>query len=94
MPDTNGPMKKILELVSTRGFDKFMAMIIIVTCIFLLGGVGIFYLITKTTIEPLGMIIGGVITTLTNLIGFYWGSSSSSRDKDDTINKMLNGKDN
>ena len=81
-------MRKLLEIVNTKGFDKFMGMLILLICLFFMGGVGVFYLITKTSMDPIAMIVTGLITTATNLVGYYWGSSSSSRDKDDVIGNL------
>lgn len=81
-------MKRLLEIVNTKGFDKLIGMLILVLCLCFMGGVGIFYLITKTSMDPISMIVTGLITTATNLVGYYWGSSSSSRDKDDTISNL------
>lgn len=36
------------------------------------------------------VLVGALVTTgLAAIIGFYFGSSSSSKDKDDTINSMV-----
>lgn len=84
-------MKKLLDIIRDKAFDKFVGFLILFVCILFLGGAGIFYLVTKATIEPISMIITGLITTVTSLTGYYWGSSASSRDKDETINNMTNG---
>ena len=55
---------------------------------------GYLFLVTFAAVPPSGvkyadMVTGAIISFLSGLIGFYWGSSKSSADKDTTINKQI-----
>ena len=39
-------------------------------------------------LSVLNMLVGGLLTSLTTVVQFYFGSSVGSKDKDDTISKI------
>jgi hypothetical protein len=65
----------------------------VISTIVMVGWAGItsvFLLYPNVKDSPtLSMIIGGWISITTQVIGFYFGSSKSSQDKDATISGML-----
>jgi len=48
--------------------------------------------IPKENKDLLNMLIGAWVTSFTTVIGYYFGSSKSSSHKDETINKIIDGK--
>lgn len=50
--------------------------------------------IPKENKDLLNMLLGAWLTAFANVIGYYFGSSKGSTDKDKTINDMMNGKEN
>ncbi len=48
--------------------------------------------IPKENKDLLNMLLGAWITSFTTVITYYFGSSKSSSRKDETINKMVDGR--
>ena len=80
---------KTLEFIQAPGFDKLIRMSVLVLCLLMLGGCGFYCLCTGKTLDGVGMVVGVLVTVVTNIVGFDWGSSAGSKGKDDMIGKLL-----
>ena len=80
---------KFLEFIQAPGFDKLIRMSVLVLCLVLLGSFGFYCLETGKTLDGVGMVVGVLVTVVTNIVGFDWGSSAGSKGKDDMIGKLL-----
>lgn len=49
--------------------------------------------VPKENKDLVNMLIGALLTAFATVIAYYFGSSSGSAKKDDTINNAMNGKD-
>ena len=78
-------IQKAINACKDEGTERLVGFSIIIIILLILGSIGILYMIYHVSINAIGMITGGLISTLSSLTSFYWGSSSSSRSKDQTI---------
>ena len=79
---------KFLKFVGDKAFVTFCGMIILLLCIVTLIGFGTYALMTGKTLEPVGLIITFLTGTIGGLIGYWWGTSVGSKEKDATINNL------
>lgn len=58
----------------------------------IVGLVGLLAFLDKTDTDTFKILVGGLMTVgFTNVIGFYFGSSASSKAKDETITTLATG---
>ena len=70
----------------TPSFLAIVLVISIVSLVFMLAVMG------QANTDTFKILVGGLMTVgFTNIVGFYFGSSSSSKAKDDTISAMVTG---
>jgi hypothetical protein len=81
---------KFLEFIAAPGFDKFVRMLILMLCLLVLAGMGIFCLETGRNLDGCSMIVTAIISIALQIVGFDWGSSAGSKSKDEMIGKLLN----
>lgn len=69
--------------------DKLYAIIVLILCILLLGGFGSYSLITSKAVTGIEIILTGLITIITTIIGYLWGASVKhiNNDKEETDTK-------
>jgi hypothetical protein len=53
-----------------------------------LVGIGLFCLATGKTLEGCSMVVGALIAMAKDLMGYFWGSSVGSKDKDTLIKEL------
>ena len=80
---------KFLEFRSNAGFDKLIRMIVLILCLLLLGGFGCYCLVATKTLDGCSMIVTALISVAQQIVGFDWGSSAGSKNKDDLLGRML-----
>ena len=74
------------KLPDTPSFIAIILVISIVALVFTLALLG------KSDSQVFNVLVGGLMTVgFTNIVGFYFGSSASSKTKDDTISAMVTG---
>lgn len=78
-------MRRFIELFNTPGFDRLCRMFTLYICLFLLGSIGIYCLVTAKAITGIEMILTALITTVTTIIGFDWGSSAKEHRNDKEV---------
>ena len=72
-----------LKLPATPSFLAIVLVVSIVGLVFMLALLG------KSDTDTFKILVGGLMTVgFTNIVGFYFGSSSSSKAKDETISTM------
>lgn len=75
-----------LKLPDTPSFIALILVVAIVVLVFTLAALG------KSDSQVFNVLVGGLMTVgFTNIVGFYFGSSASSKTKDDTISAMIAG---
>jgi hypothetical protein len=68
---------------------SFLAMILVASIV---GLVFLLALMGKSDTDTFKILVGALMSVgFTNIVGFYFGSSSSSKAKDDTISAMVSG---
>ena len=80
---------KTLEFIQAPGFDKLIRMSVLILCLLVLGIFGFYCLYSGKTLDGVGMVVGVLVTVVTNIVGFDWGSSAGSKGKDEMIGKLL-----
>ncbi len=78
-----------LKFIGDRAFITMCGMVILFMCISTLIYFAYYALSTGKSLEPVGLVITFLTGTVSGLIGYWWGSSSSSKDKDATISNLL-----
>lgn len=79
---------KFLRFVGHKAFTTFSGMLILFLCVCTLIGYGSYALCTGKSLEPVGLVITFLTSTVAGLVGYWWGTSSSSKEKDATIQTL------
>ena len=80
--EINKDKVEIFKIVTDGLFRKLFALIIVI-----FGGSFLFDIAMQIKGEARMMIIGSVITIITSILSFYYGTSQSSQDKDKRLEK-------
>lgn len=72
-----------------NNISSILALVIVVLC-FLVIFVGIKSNICSENKDVVMLILGGIMATLTTIVGYFFGSSQSSAIKNETISKTIN----
>lgn len=68
----------------SRYLDKLYAVITLIICILFLGGLGGYALWADKAIAGIEIVLTGLVTIITTIIGYLWGSSVKSNHDEDT----------
>ena len=82
----------LIEAIGKPGADKLMRMCVLGLCLTILGGMGVFALWTGKNLDGVSMITVALITVVKDIVGYDWGSSAGSKEKDKLIGELLQGK--
>ena len=63
----------------------FLGVAIIVLCIAALIVFGAYALVTGKSLEPINLILTNLVGVISLLVGYFWGSSKSSKDKTELL---------
>lgn len=80
---------KFLSFVGDKAFVTFAGIVILFLCVCSLIGFGFYAITTGKSLESAGLIITFLTGTVTGLIGYWWGTSAGSKEKDNAIHAML-----
>ncbi|MBA3830146.1 MAG: hypothetical protein H0X33_14500 [Taibaiella sp.] len=87
-------MKRFIQLANEPGFDKAQLFILLMVDILVLVLAMVLHFVFNKQLDGVAMIISAFIGAMNILIGFKYGSSQGSKDKQkiiDNISKQDNG---
>ena len=84
---------KFLDFISNKGFITFSGMIILFLCVLTVISFGFYALVTGKSLENVSMIVTSLLSISTGLLGYWWGTSVGSKDKDRVITELTKSQD-
>jgi uncharacterized membrane protein YedE/YeeE len=80
--------------MKARDYAMYILGGIITVAFVIFFGLLVFNAIPETNKELLYLIVGSLISAFTTVVGYFYGSSAGSREKNEAINKLQETKQN